>query len=586
MRTHHRVILSSVVLSAIVAAAGSTCRLDGYGVPTIPREAPVVLSTTPAQPTLERRFTVELRSFLDADTITWEFGDGSVSSNLPRAKGEAVSHTYAANGTYVVKVHVFGKKNILDLSIPKLGTGELPVTVLGPNQLPTARIAVRSAANSPPRTLELDGTTSTDPDGTIATYAWTFGDGATATGAVVQHTYASAGLFLATLTITDDRGGTATTSTTVTANIPPTAAFTSQADLDTNGQTIPQSFTFDASGSTDTDGQVVSFTWDFGDNSAEETGAIIQHVFPDPGEFTVTLTVTDNLGGTDDLSQVIDATGTDPFISASSVEYGVVDTNVTLTLNGFNFTANPNIRLTSAANPDIVASSTNLISETRVEATFNLNGVPLGRRNIVLTDTAARTTTLTDGFKVVTANRVRLTTSLGDIVLELDPVAAPTTVDNFFRYVTDGFYDGIVFHRAVNTPNPFVIQAGAFESLGAGADPRLREKSGARPAITSEANNGLSNIRGTVAMALRGQDANSATNQFFINVDDNTNLDNGPPPFTVFGSVVEGLTVVDAIVAVPVATVNVEAFQNGTLTTTSFSDVPVTDVTIVRAERE
>lgn len=586
MRTHHRVLLSSVAFSAIVAMAGSTCRLDGYGVPTIPREAPVILSTTPAQPTLERRFSVELRSYLDADSMTWEFGDGSVIPNLPRAQGEAISHTYAANGTYVVKVHVFGKKNILDLSIPKLGTGELPVTVLGPNQLPTARIAVRSAANSPPRTLELDGTTSTDPDGTIATYEWSFGDGTTGSGAVVQHTYATPGLFLVTLTVTDDRGGKASTSTTVTANIPPTAAFTSQADLDTNGQAIPQSFTFDASGSTDPDGQVVAFKWDFGDNSAEASGAVVQHVFPSPGEFTVKLTVTDDLGGTNTLSQIIDATGIDPFISATTVEYGVVDTNVTLELTGFNFTANPTIRLTSATAPDIVGSSVTLKSATRVEVTFNLNGARLGRRSIVLTDTAARTTTLTDGFKVVSANRVRLTTTLGDILLELDPVAAPNTVDNFLRYVTDKFYDGIVFHRTVNTPNPFVIQAGAFESLGSGADPRLREKSGARPAITSEANNGRSNIRGTIAMALRGQDANSATNQFFINMRDNTNLDNGPPPFTVFGNVVDGLAVADAIVAVPVATVNVLAFQNGTLTTTSFDNVPVTDVTIVRAERE
>ncbi len=586
MRTNHRVILSLVLMSGVAAAAGSACRLDGYGIPTIPREAPAVLSTTPAQPTLERRFNVDLRAYFDADSMIWEFGDGSVTGNLPRDRGQAVSHTYAANGTYTVKVHLFGKKNPLDLTIPKLGSGELPVTVLGPNQLPTARIAVRSAANSPPYTLELDGGTSTDPDGTIASFAWTFGDGATGTGPVVQHTYPAAGLNLVTLTVTDDRGGIASTSTTVTANIAPTAAFTNQADLDNNGQSIPQSFTFDASGSTDTDGQVTTFAWNFGDGSADETGAVIQHVFPNPGEFTVTLKVTDNLGGTDDLVQIIDATGTDPFISGTTEEFGVVDTSVTLTLNGFNFTANPTIKLTSATQPDIVASGVNLISGTRIEATFSLNGAPLGRRNIVLTDTAARTATLRDGFKVVSANRVRLTTSLGDIVLELDPVAAPATVDNFLQYVTDKFYDDIVFHRTVNTPNPFVIQGGAFESLGAGADPRLREKSGARPAIASEANRGLSNLRGTIAMALRGQDANSATNQFFINVADNTNLDNGPPPFTVFGRVVEGLAVVDAIVAVPVATVNVEAFQNGNLTTTSFTDVPVTDVTIVKTERE
>ncbi len=585
MRTSHRVIFSFVVMAAIGASAGTSCRLDGYGVPVIPREDPAVLSTTPAQPSLERRFNVDLRTYPDAASMIWEFGDGSVSINLPREQGESISHTYAANGTYTVKVHLFGSKNVLDLTIPKLGTGELPVTVLGPNQLPVARIAVRDAANSPPRTLELDGSTSTDSDGTIATFAWEFGDGASATGSIVQHTYAIPGRYLVRLTVTDDRGGIATTTTTVTANIPPTAAFTSDPQLDGNGREIPQAFTFDASGSTDTDGQVMLFTWDFGDGSAVETGAVVLHTFPNPGEFTVTLTVTDDLDGTDTLAQEIDATGTDPFISTTSVEFGVVDTNVTLRLDGFNFTANPTVRLTSTSNPDIVASNVTLLSDEGVEATFNLAGAPLGRRSIVLTDTAARTTTLTDGFKVVTATRVRMTTSLGDIVLELDPVAAPNTVANFFQYVSDGFYDGTVFHRVVNTPNPFVIQGGAFTSLGTGADPRLTEKT-PRAAIDSEANNGRSNIRGTIAMALRGQDADSATDQFFINVADNTNLDNGPPPFTVFGNVVEGLAVADAIVAVPVATVNVQALQNGTLTTTSFDNVPVTDVTVVRAERE
>jgi len=573
-------------MCAIAAAVGAECRLDGYGVPVLPRPAPAVLSTTPPQPTLERRFSVDLRLYPDAATIAWEFGDGSIAANLTRAQGESVSHTYAASGTFTVKVHVFGPKNPLDLSVPLLGSGELPVSVLGPNVLPTARFISTTAENQPPRTLQLDGSTSTDIDGSIVTLAWDFGDGATSTaGAIVQHTYATAGRFLVKLTVTDDRGGSSFTTATVVANTPPIAAFTSEADVDNNGDTIPQSFTFDASTSSDPDGTVQSFRWNFGDNSAEATGAVVQHVFPNPGEFTVTLTVTDDLEGTDTESQVIDATGTDPFIASTSAKIGVVNTSVTLQLTGFNFTANPTVRLTSAASPDILATSVVFQSETRVDATFDLAGAPLGLRNIVLTDTAARSTTLADGLKVVTATRVRLTTTLGDIVLELDPVAAPNTVANFFQYVTDGFYDNTVFHRVVNTPTPFVIQGGGFESLGAGADPRLTEKT-PRAAIDSEARNGLSNVRGTIAMALRGQDADSATDQFFINVGDNTNLDNGPPPFTVFGSVVEGLAVVDAIVAVPVATVNVRALQNGQLVTTQFQDVPVTDVTVIRAERE
>ena len=174
--------------------------------------------------------------------------------------------------------------------------------------------------------------------------------------------------------------------------------------------------------------------------------------------------------------------------------------------------------------------------------------------------------------------RVRLHTNLGDIVLHLETGAAPNTVANFLRYVDEGHYNNIVFHRVV--PN-FVIQGGAFRSLGAGADPRLTETTAHAP-ISSEAHNGLSNVRGTVSMALRGQDANSATDQFFINLKDNTSLDNGPPPFTVFATVAEGLDVVDQIGQVATGTFNVQT-NSGVF---PFEDVPVDDVTIVSATRE
>jgi cyclophilin family peptidyl-prolyl cis-trans isomerase len=177
-----------------------------------------------------------------------------------------------------------------------------------------------------------------------------------------------------------------------------------------------------------------------------------------------------------------------------------------------------------------------------------------------------------------TNNRVRLRTNLGDIVLEMLVDAAPGTVANFRQYVRDGHYNGVVFHRVV--PN-FVIQGGAFTSLGVGADPRLTEI-GTRPPIASEANNGFSNVRGTVAMALRGQDADSGTDQFFINLVDNTFLDTGPPPFTVFARVVEGMLVVDRIGGVATGSFNVLT-TNGPST---FEDVPVEDVTVLSATEE
>ncbi len=139
------------------------------------------------------------------------------------------------------------------------------------------------------------------------------------------------------------------------------------------------------------------------------------------------------------------------------------------------------------------------------------------------------------------APRVKLVTSAGDIVLELDPAKAPRTVENFLQYVKDKHYDGTVFHRVIDG---FMIQGGGFT-------PDMKEKPTRAP-IPLEANNGLKNDKYTIAMARTGN-PNSATSQFFINVKDNTML-NAPNPdgygYTVFGKVVAGTDVVDRIRAV------------------------------------
>jgi len=142
------------------------------------------------------------------------------------------------------------------------------------------------------------------------------------------------------------------------------------------------------------------------------------------------------------------------------------------------------------------------------------------------------------------AEKVRLATSLGDIVVELDSQKAPKTVDNFLQYVKSGHYDGTIFHRVIDN---FMIQGGGMK-----AD--MSEKPTRAP-IPLESRNGLSNARGTISMA-RTMDPNSATAQFFINVKDNTNLDqpnsrdgNG---YAVFGKVVAGMDVVDKIKLVAV----------------------------------
>lgn len=140
--------------------------------------------------------------------------------------------------------------------------------------------------------------------------------------------------------------------------------------------------------------------------------------------------------------------------------------------------------------------------------------------------------------------RVRLQTNLGVIVLELNHDKAPKSVDNFLRYVREGHYDGTIFHRVI--PN-FMIQGGGFTT-------DYKQKSTHDP-IENEADNGLLNDRGTIAMA-RTSDPQSATAQFFINVADNNFLNySSPTPqgwgYAVFGKVVEGMDVADKIVSTP-----------------------------------
>jgi cyclophilin family peptidyl-prolyl cis-trans isomerase len=133
--------------------------------------------------------------------------------------------------------------------------------------------------------------------------------------------------------------------------------------------------------------------------------------------------------------------------------------------------------------------------------------------------------------------RVRIETSAGNIVVELDPERAPLTVRNFLQYVRDGFYDGTIVHRVVNG---FVVQAGGYTK-----DPAPRIP---RAPVPNESGNGLSNRRGTIAMA-RANEPHTGDSQFYINLADNVSLDPKPTRwgYAVFGEVVEGMEVVDDI---------------------------------------
>lgn len=164
--------------------------------------------------------------------------------------------------------------------------------------------------------------------------------------------------------------------------------------------------------------------------------------------------------------------------------------------------------------------------------------------------------------------RVRMVTSYGDIVLELDREKAPKTVQNFLGYVQEGFYDGTIFHRVIDG---FMIQGGGFT--------QDFQKKQTHPPVENEANNGLKNLNGTIAMA-RTNDPHSATAQFFINVANNGFLDHRSPSprgwgYAVFGNVIEGMDVVDKIRRSPTG-------SGGPFP----KDVPQTTVMIERATLE
>ena len=169
---------------------------------------------------------------------------------------------------------------------------------------------------------------------------------------------------------------------------------------------------------------------------------------------------------------------------------------------------------------------------------------------------------------VMAQSKVKLETSMGDMVIEMDDKEAPITVANFLQYVEAGFYDGTVFHRVI--PG-FVIQGGGF--LPEFQRPRVIGVD--QSPIQNEADNGLKNLHYSLSMARTG-DPHSATSQFFINLTDNAFLDFSSKDqrgwgYAVFGRVVEGQSVVDKIGGV--RTANKQPYQN----------VPVEDVAIIKA---
>ncbi len=176
---------------------------------------------------------------------------------------------------------------------------------------PVAAFTATPSRVNPGQPVSFDASASYDPDGWIVSHSWDFGDGVTTTGITASHAYAAPGLYTVALTVVDNESCTATATQSVTVNAPPSARFTATPETTYVGVAV----TFNASGSTDPDSPIVSFAWDFGD-SATATGVNVSHAYAAKGRFTVTLTVTDDLGATGWAGSSIDVGNRAPVISA------------------------------------------------------------------------------------------------------------------------------------------------------------------------------------------------------------------------------------------------------------------------------
>lgn len=225
-------------------------------------------------------------------TYSWDFGDGTPPSSQPNP-----THVYSVAGTYTATLTVTDNLGAVDSD-----TAVVSVTGGGGNQPPVAEANGPYSGAAGGRGIKFSSTGSIDPDGTIQSYSWDFGDGTPpSTQANPTHVYSAPGTYTATLTITDNLGAvdSDTAVVTVTGGGGGNQAPVAEANGPYSGPVGGRGIQFSSAGSTDPDGTIVSYSWDFGDGSAPSSQANPKHVYTAPGNYTATLTVTDNGGSSD-----------------------------------------------------------------------------------------------------------------------------------------------------------------------------------------------------------------------------------------------------------------------------------------------
>lgn len=296
-------------------------------------------------------------------SYAWDFGDGGT------ATGATASHSYTNPGNYQVKLTVTDNRGATATTTKTVG-----VTA---NQAPTASFS-KVVTNLK---VTFDASDSADPDGTVASYAWDFGDGSNGTGQKPSHTYATADTFTVKLIVTDDKGAqsapvTAQVTTTQPANVKPQAAFSSSS----SGLTA----SFDGSGSSDSDGTIASYAWDFGDGD-NGTGQSPNHGYAGPGSYLAKLTVTDDAGATDSVSKWV-TVGSNKVVqddfNRSVTRWGNADLGGAYTYsNGGVFSTNGSkgvVKFTTAGTTGVASLAGVSVRDQNVFANLSLDGTLTG----------------------------------------------------------------------------------------------------------------------------------------------------------------------------------------------------------------
>ncbi|MFC1486237.1 PKD domain-containing protein [Thermoproteota archaeon] len=254
------------------------------------RDPVAVFTETAAFVEKEQTLTFDASPSYDVDgtiiSYLWDFGDGTSTTGI------SVSHSYSQRELFQIKLTITDNDGATDTAIETKNVW---------NKSPVA-IFTETVDTGNDRMIAFDSTESYDPDGAIVSYLWDFGDANMATGVTATHVFDNYGLYVVTLTVTDNNGASDSAYSTKNfhfINIPPVASFIDSAET----FNIREEISFDASNSYDIDGKIVSYLWDFGDGNTA-TGVIAKHTFAQDGTYVVTLTVTDNNDATDSISAI------------------------------------------------------------------------------------------------------------------------------------------------------------------------------------------------------------------------------------------------------------------------------------------